>query len=203
MDGQALAGIIAAAQRGDPAAHAALIDRYSARLYGFLVQMVGRREDAEDLLQEVFLRLVRVIAAYRDDGRFESWLFRIAANLVRDRIRRLRRRPGDRPTGGDDDEGDALGDLAAGSEPPPDALERSEAGEHLAEALRQLPDAEREVVLLRHFSRMSFKEIADLTGVPLGTALARGHRGITHLRELMDVEPLGPRVARAADEKDA
>jgi len=189
VSGEALAGIIAAARRGDPAAHAALVDLYGARLFGFLFRMAGRREDAEDLLQEVFLRLVRMIATYQDDGRFEPWLFRIAANLVRDRIRRLRRRPGDRPGGSDAGEEDRTGELPAGAAPPDATLEQGEARDRLAAALRQLPEPEREVILLRHFSQMSFREIADATGTPLGTALARGHRGLARLRSIMTGDP--------------
>src|SRR5262245_10493020 len=93
VDGKPLAAIIAGAQRGDAAALEALVDRYSSRLFGFFFRMGGRRDEAEDQMQEVFVRLVRMIGSYKDDGRFESWLFRIAANLARDRIRRSRRSP--------------------------------------------------------------------------------------------------------------
>lgn len=184
VEPSALARIIADAQRGDPAAHEALVDRYSGRLYGFFYRLLGRRDDAEDLMQEVFLRLVRMLAAYRDDGRFEPWLFRIAANLARDRIRSNRRTP--LRVSLDGDEADEFAPQAdAGDDGPSRRMEREEDADRLNAALASLPEWEREVLMLRHFSHMSFKEIADLMGTPLGTALARAHRGLERLKELM------------------
>src|SRR5262245_33368522 len=93
MDGEALADCIRRAQRGDAAAFDLLLELYAGRLFGFLYRLTGSRPDAEDLMQEVFVRLVRTIGAYAHDGRFEAWLFRIASNLVRDRVRRAMRAP--------------------------------------------------------------------------------------------------------------
>ena len=93
MDGEALAAVIRGAQRGDPAAYDVLVDQYAGRLFGFLLRLTGSRHDAEDLMQEVFLRVVRMIGHYDHHGRFEAWLFRIAMNLVRDRGRRASRPP--------------------------------------------------------------------------------------------------------------
>lgn len=182
---ESLTRIIADAQRGDAAAHEALVDRYASRLYGFFYRLLGNRDDAEDLMQEVFLRLVRMIAAYRDDGRFEPWLFRIAANLARDKIRSARRTPP--RVSLETSEGEGIERDWDSNEGGPDArMERAEDVDRLNAALARLPEWEREVILLRHFSQLSFKEIADLMGTPLGTALARAHRGLEHLKELMD-----------------
>lgn len=187
MDDNGLARIIAEAQRGDPAAHEALVDRYAKRLYGFFYRVLGQRNDAEDLMQEVFLRVVRMIAAYRDDGRFEPWLFRIAANLARDRIRTVRRTPTRVALDNDDGEGPSSFDAASTEDSAPHLrMEREEESDRLNAALAQLPEWEREVVMLRHFSQLSFKEIADLMGTPLGTALARAHRGLERLRQIME-----------------
>jgi RNA polymerase sigma-70 factor (ECF subfamily) len=185
--------IIHRAQRRDPSAFDALVDRYSSRLYGFLFRFIGRAPDAEDLVQEVFVRLVRTIETYEHDGRFEAWLFRIAANLARDRARRLSRTPviASLDTASD---GDGRGQeysqprlLARGA--PHDRLETAEDVDRLQVALTRLPPAEREVVMLRHFSELSFAEIAQIMGTPLGTALARAHRGLAKLRQLMESEP--------------
>lgn len=191
MDGKPLAAIIADAQRGDPAALSALVDQYSDRLFGFFFRMAGHRTEAEDLMQEVFLRVVRMIGSYKDEGRFEPWLFRIAANLARDRIRRIRRSPARMTAAGDDPEGDPLSEIAGEAERPDHPLERSEDVERLNAALEQLPDGEREVIMLRHFSQLSFKAIAELLSVPLGTALARSHRGLQRLRNLMEAQESG------------
>jgi RNA polymerase sigma-70 factor (ECF subfamily) len=186
MEPQSLAKLIEGAQRGDGACFDQLVEHFGHRIFGFLYRLSGSRVDAEDMMQEVFVRLVRTIASYTHDGRFESWLFRIAANLARDRIRRLQRTP--RHVSALADEGEDITDSAAHTSPEATAEEgmirREQVGE-LQEAIAMLPDAEREVIMLRHFSQMSFKEIADATGTPLGTALARAHRGLARLREIM------------------
>ncbi len=206
MDDAALADVIHQAQRGDAEAFDRLVDAYAHRITGFLYRMTGSRQDAEDLVQEVFLRLVRTIAAYQHDGRFEAWLFRIAANLARDRVRRAKRTPKfvAAKTGGaaEADGADETGSLdrIEGSSEPADAnMERGEQIEALHAALAMLPETEREVMMLRHFSQMSFKEISEMAGMPLGTALARAHRGLRRLREIMTAgDAPGDRTARRA-----
>lgn len=187
MDAADLAEIIRRAQRREATAFDALVETYSTRLYGYFYRLTGSRHDAEDLLQEVFVRLVRMIGQYQHQDRFDGWLFRIAANLVRDRVRRSRRTAGIRPRGGvSEAEADPLEevpDLAA--EPPEGGMDRAEQVDRLQQAIEQLPEPERQVILLRHFSQLSFREIAEVMGTPLGTALARAHRGLAKLRELM------------------
>lgn len=192
MDEPALAELILRAQRGDPSSFEGLVDEFAGRVYGFVFRTTGSRHDAEDLMQEVFVRVVRMIGAYQHDGRFEAWLFRIAANLVRDRLRRIRRAP--RIVAGSEALEDGGGDSAvsAGSarEPadgsaPEDGLLLADDVQALNAALAALPEPEREVVTLRHFSQLPFKEIAALLECPVGTALARAHRGLARLREIM------------------
>ena len=86
-----LVSIVRRARERDVEALERLVDLYAARLHGFVYRMTGRVDEAEELVQEVFVRLVKSIHAYKEDGRFEAWLFRIAANLVRDQARRGRR----------------------------------------------------------------------------------------------------------------
>lgn len=188
MDAADLADLIARARLREPAAFDALVTAYGARLYGYFYRLTGSRHDAEDLLQEVFVRLVRMIGQYEHDGRFEGWLFRIATNLVRDRVRRSKV---SRPTS-DGSARDAHGEaepLSERADPagevPSASLELAEDIDRLQQAIEQLPEAEREVILLRHFSQLSFRDIAEQMGTPLGTALARAHRGLARLRELM------------------
>lgn len=191
MDGEALSAAILGAQRGDSACLDRLVEHFAGRIFGFLYRMTGSRPDAEDLMQEVFVRLVRMIGVYQHDGRFEAWLFRIAANLARDRVRKVRRSPrlvaiiesdsDDRRRSGVA----TMEDLASAEESIDAGLVHDETMDELHKALAALPAAEREVIMLRHFSQMTFKEIAEATNVPLGTALARGHRGLARLREIM------------------
>jgi len=188
-----LASLIRRAQDRDPEAYDCLVERYAPRLFGFTYRLLGSRDEAEDLVQDVFVRVVRTLDGYQHDGRFERWLFRIAANLARDRIRRhtrapemttldaekhghriVRRQKGDgRPTNDDGWEG---------------SDEAASESDRLQAALEQLPEPERQVVLLRHYGQMSFADIADMMETPLGTALARAHRGLAKLRQWMESE---------------
>ena len=185
-----LSDLIHRAQRLDADAFEQLVDAYAPRLFGFLYRLTGHRDDAEELVQEVFVRLVRVLKQYEHDGRFDAWLFRIATNLARDRIRKLTRSPeiASLDVAETGSEGtsvwDRLGDLT--SPPPEQRIEVEEDAGHLEGFLAKLPQAEREVILLRHYTRMSFAEIAEVMGTPLGTALARSHRGLAKLRQWME-----------------
>ncbi|MEP0842741.1 MAG: sigma-70 family RNA polymerase sigma factor [Phycisphaerae bacterium] len=204
MDEAELADVIARARRQEPAAFDTLISAYSDRLYGFFYRLTGSRHDAEDLLQEVFIRVVRTIGRYEHAGRFDGWLFRIAANLLRDRVRRSRR---GKPS--DDHTGERVGPEPAESlanrpdpaqDDPASALQRAEATDRLQRAIDRLPPAEREVIMLRHFSQLPFREIAEMMDTPLGTALARAHRGLARLRELMEAPPGPDELERRAGE---
>jgi len=185
-----VASLIRRACAGEPEAFDAIIDAYGKRLHGYLYRLCGSRDDADDLLQEVFLRVVRTIGSYSHDGRFEGWLFRIATNLARDRIRRVKRSPKtlslDAPAGGDADRQAESWETEDENVPGPDAaMQSGEEADLIQQALGQLPDAEREVIMLRHFSQLSFAEIAESMETPLGTALARAHRGLAKMREWM------------------
>ncbi len=175
-------GVIERARRLDAGAFDEIVDAYTDRLFGFFHRMLGGRSEAEDLVQEVFVRVVRTIGDYRDNGRFEAWLFKIAGNLARDRIRKER----GAPVLEDDDR-------AAEISAPPDrfhdrqaTMERAEQADRVQALLDRLPSLEREVVLLRHFGELSFQEIAEYTGSPLGTVLSRAHRGLSKLRGWME-----------------
>ncbi|MCH8146783.1 MAG: sigma-70 family RNA polymerase sigma factor [Planctomycetes bacterium] len=190
-DSQELGSIVGRARNRDIDALEILVDRYSARLYGFLFRMTGQPEDAEDLVQEVFVRMVKSIAVYEEDGRFEAWLFRIAANLGRDRGRRQKRNPvvGSIETDSTEtavDRGAHQMGREAGHQGPEHRMTLTEDIVRLQTALSRLPTEEREVVMLRHYTDMTFAEIADLMASPLGTALARAHRGLAKLRKWME-----------------
>jgi RNA polymerase sigma-70 factor (ECF subfamily) len=178
------------ARRRDPQALHTLVDMYSARVFGLLYRLTGSRETAEDLLQETFLRVVRVISEYRHGGKFEAWLFRIAGNLARDHARRIKRRRHPQTLAGSVGEGQpGLAKLADATRPDPvDELLKKEAEQRLNAVLQELGEAEREIILLRHFSELSFREIAELLDIPLGTALARAHRAMQRLKAALGEE---------------
>jgi len=187
-----LAELVKACKAGRQEAYDRLIAIYSPRLYGYLLRLVGRPHDAEDLLQEVFLRLVRAMGVYRHDGQLTAYLFRIATNVVRDRRRRQRVRPHQvsQSETADEQDGLSLDEQVAGEEPAADSTLRArERADALEGALYRLPEEQRQVILLRHFAEMPFGQIAELLGCPVGTVLARAHRGLNRLRELLKDEP--------------
>ena len=182
-----LANIIEQCRKGRPEAFNWLLETYGRRLYAYFLRTSGSTHDADDLLQEIFVRLIEKIGDYKHQGRFEHWLFRIAANLARDRIRRLQRSPSSLSLDAADTEKNDLTAQLASSEPPPDApMQLDQLRDELQEALAQLPEIDREIIVMRHYSQMSFKEIARQFNMPIGTALAKVHRGLKRLRSIME-----------------
>ncbi len=189
MKPQQLRAAIASAKAGNAEGYEALISAYGQRLYGYFFRATRRHHDAEDMLGELTLKLVRTLRSYDDRGRFEPWLFRIAANMVRDRIRRSRTNPRPVSLSVESDSGDSLVTHLPDQPRPVDAgLLAAEASAELNAALEKLAPTTREMILLRHFGEMSFKEIAEVFQCPLGTALARVHRGLQALRRLMGAD---------------
>ena len=156
------------------------------RVYGFLVRLVGRPDVAEDLMQETMLRAFRSLETYLPEGKFHAWVFRIATNLARDWIRSRKRRP----VTGLEDDSDALPATLRGEARPEAGLVRSERVVAVEAMIAQLSDADREVLLMRYYGELPFKEIARATGEPLGTVLARAHRALAKLSDLVSEEEL-------------
>ena len=183
MEQDLLGEQIAKCQQGDPEAFAWLSEEYGPRLYRYFLRMKGSAADAEDLLQELFVKLIEKIGHYKHEGRFEGWLFCVAANMVRDEARRRARR-GEAISIQDERAG--LQDILASDEATADQkLQQSEQLDRLQRALEQLPETDREIVMLRHYGQMSFKEIAEQFQIPIGTALAKVHRSLKRLQQIM------------------
>jgi len=190
MDPSELQASIEAARNGQAEGYQALLNEYNPRLYGYFYRITANRHDAEDLLCETVLRLVRMLPQYTERGRFEPWLFRIAANLVRDRFRRMKTAPKTLSlSGAADTDGPSYADRLAGPADPVDArLELAEATEQVMAAMGELDASTRNMILLRHFAELSFAEVAEVMGCPLGTALAKVHRGLKALRRKLAPE---------------
>lgn len=163
----------------------ALVDHYRRPLFGFIAKMMEGHADAEEIFQETWVRALSNIARYRED-KFLSWLFRIAHNLVIDRARRGKRLVElDRPQ--DEDGGSLQENMASPVRGPDDAVRARELGARIGEAVRRLPDEQREVFLMRTEGDLPFKEIARIQGVSINTALARMQYALQKLRaELKD-----------------
>jgi RNA polymerase sigma-70 factor, ECF subfamily len=189
MDAHAIAVLLARCQDGDRAAWDTLVDAYWQRLFGYALRATNNAELAQDLVQETFLRIVQRLGRYDDQGKFEAWLFRILVNLVRDHGRSLSRHPTQSTVMEADGERSELTDELSGKVPPPvDPLYLQENVDALVAALGKLPEGDRQVLLLRHFADMPFKDIARTLNCPIGTVLARAHRALGKLRGLMETQ---------------
>lgn len=187
MEPQRLRAIISQARAGREDAYRELLAAFGPRLYGYFYRATSSVHDAEDLLGELMLRLVRRLDDYDETGRFEPWVFSIAANLVRDRIRRWRTRPPEASLDADVGDSGSLSETVAGRDEPVDrGMLHAELSGWLTAALERLDETSRQMILLRHFGQMSFKEMAEVFGCPIGTVLAKVHRGLKALRAVME-----------------
>lgn len=174
-----LAPLLLAASQGVEKAWSELVERYARRVYALAKSRCRDHDAAEEITQSVFATVAEKLGSgeYNEQGRFESWLFRVASNRVRDHVRKLKRRP----IAGVSEE---LERVAAEVEPHP-GMPPNNLANRLRDVLEQLSDLDREVVELRHHGGLSFKQISDMLGEPLGTLLARHHRALKKLKELL------------------
>jgi len=185
---------LALAADGDPDAWRALVEHYGPRVFGLIVRQCGNRDLAEEITQDTFVKVVSQIGRpgrYEEQGKFEPWLFRIAVNRLRDEMRRRRRHavPHDFSPGGLADAQGALErNSASGANEAADPLElasRAEQVTQLRQAIGEMSEADQRILHLRHTAGLSFPQIAETLGEPLGTVLARGHRALGKLRKMM------------------
>ncbi len=175
-----------AAQHGDMEAFAALVDRHKGRVYRTLYQVVGDANEAQDLAQEVFVKVFRSLSSYRGDAAFTTWLHRICLNLAFDWLRARKRRPLTvplEPPPGCEEQRPT--DLPSNEEGPEERTLREERRERLREAIGRLSPDYREVVLLYHFHHLSYQQIADRLGIPVRTVETRLYRARANLKRLL------------------
>lgn len=169
---------------GEKSAISTLIDRHRRRVTDYIAMMVKNRDTADDIFQETIIKVVRVIDTghYFDNGKFLSWVLRIAHNQVIDHFRRMRQE--NKIT--ESDAGfDILGTIKFSEETVEDQLVHEQIRDDLRRVIDRLPEEQREVVLMRYFDNLSFKEIAEESGVSINTALGRMRYALINLRKLI------------------
>jgi RNA polymerase sigma-70 factor (ECF subfamily) len=177
-------GLIRRAQAGDAEAFGRLVERYMRRAYYSALSLVGSREDALDLSQEAFVRAFRARQTLDPERPFYAWLYqilrRLCFNFLRDRRTRLRNLEA---------AGSWLADEAAGRQAldPARALEREEERRRVGAAIELLPAREREVLALKEFEGLTYREIAALAGIPIGTVMSRLYSARQRLADALEV----------------
>jgi RNA polymerase sigma factor (sigma-70 family) len=169
---------------GNEKAFEQLVQRHKSKIYTTIYLIVKDTYVAEDLLQDTFIKAVNTIKSgrYNDEGKFLPWIMRIAHNLAIDYFRRERRYP----TVILEDGSNVFNTLDFSEDSAESVQIRKETHERLREMIQNLPEQQREVLMMRHYGEMSFQEIADATGVSINTALGRMRYALINLRKQMN-----------------
>jgi RNA polymerase sigma-70 factor (ECF subfamily) len=170
------------ARGGDRRAFAELVDLYKDKIFYLAYRMLSNRQEAEDAVQETFMRVFVNLERYDEAQKFSTWIFRIATNLCIDRLRKRKQTyslDADLPDG----DGNDWHAMLEGNEPTPEKqLVVSETREQVREAIDSLPEKYKSVVVLRYLHDMSLQEIGDVLDMPVTTVKTRVHRGREFLR---------------------
>jgi RNA polymerase sigma-70 factor (ECF subfamily) len=175
-------------QGGDRAAFAVLVQRHKTAFYNFVLRLVRSPSAAEDLVQDVFVKVVHSAVDFKHESKFSTWAYTIARNVCIDHLRKmsLRQHASLDQARGDEPDGPTLLDRTADSHPRA-SVERTaigaELGQRIARSVEALPEEQREVFLLRELANLPFKDIAGITGVPENTVKSRMRYALERLQE--------------------
>ncbi|MBD3265982.1 sigma-70 family RNA polymerase sigma factor [bacterium] len=171
--------------KGDIAALEQLMDIYNKRIFNYLRQLLHSGDEAEDALQEVWLKVIRQKSSYKEQGQFSSWLYRIAHNHCTDLFRKKSCRT-DKGEIVEDDEGFAYLDRVSTDTPSPyEYTLEEELLCQVEQEVAKMPELIREVYVLRAVQDLPFKEIAEIQNAPIGTVLSRMHQAVKRLQPLL------------------
>lgn len=175
--------LILSFQDGNSIALEALISRYKDKLFSSILFIVKDKYLAEDLFQETFVRIIDTLRSrrYNEEGKFLPWAMRIAHNLCVDHFRKVKRTPAIVTS----DNQNVFDTLVLVNDNAEQKMIRQQGYDRMHRMLSALPDEQREVIVLRHFGDMSFKEIATVTNCSINTALGRMRYGLINLRKMM------------------
>ena len=169
---------------GDENALAVLINRHQSKLYGFIYSKVGDRDLTDDIFQDTFIKVIKTLKSnsYNEEGKFLPWVMRIAHNLIIDHFRRNKKMPMFRET----EEFSIFSIMSDQSLTVENQLITEQVEQDLKRIIQELPADQREVVMMRMYQDLSFKEIAELTGVSINTALGRMRYALLNMRKVID-----------------
>ncbi len=175
--------LIMAFQDGDTGAFETLIYRYKDKIFSSIFFLVKDSYLAEDLFQDVFIKIIDTLKnkQYTEEGKFLPWALRISHNLCVDHFRKVKRTPTIRTA----DNRDIFEVLQLSEEGPESKIMIGQSHERVRKMLNLLPEEQREIIVLRHFANLSFKEIAIITNCSINTALGRMRYGLINLRKMM------------------
>jgi RNA polymerase sigma-70 factor, ECF subfamily len=174
--------LVEAFRRGDLSAFDGLVARWERKIRGAVHRILGNEEEARDVCQEAFLKAYRALDSFKSEARFSSWLYQIALNLCRDRLRRRRGR-----TMVSLDEVEQAGTPLATRRPSAhDLVEAGDLARAVATAIAALPEEQQEVIILKEYQELTFAEIAEVLGLPASTVKTRLYRGLSQLRVALE-----------------
>lgn len=175
--------LIAAFQQGNNDALETLINRHKDRIFTSILILVKDKYMAEDLFQDLFIKIIDTLREkkYNEEGKFLPWALRVAHNLCVDHFRKINRKP---PIVTSDKQ-DIFEVINVVEESVEDGMMRSQKHDRIRKIVDMLPEEQREVIVLRHYADLSFKEIAEITNCSINTALGRMRYGLMNLRKLM------------------
>jgi len=173
---------------GKETALAALLERYKSKIYTSIYMKVKDEYLAEDIFQETFIKVINTLKGgkYNDEGKFLPWVMRIAHNMIMDHFRKEKRAPSIVNTEGFD----IFDVLDFSDENVESKMLREQRDIDLKRMIQKLPDDQKEVLIMRHFCDMSFKDIADITEVSINTALGRMRYALANLRKMIEGQSL-------------
>jgi len=162
-----------------------IINRHKNKVFAYISLYIRDQALAEDLFQDTFMKVIQSVRAgkYQDNGKFISWVMRIAHNLIIDHFRRIKQM---NTVSNDDYESDLFNSKKLCDSNVEDDMISKQIQKDVRKMISFLPDDQREVVILRHYAGLSFKEIADLTGVSINTALGRMRYALINMRKFME-----------------
>jgi RNA polymerase sigma factor, sigma-70 family len=168
-----------------------LLNRYKSKVFTTIYLIVKDRGVAEDLFQDVMIKVVKMIRSgkYNEEGKFLPWVVRIARNLAIDHFRKVQRTPMQRET----EDYDIFNSLDRAEESSEQAIIREENARYIRKLIQQLPDKQREVLVMRNYAELSFKEIAAITDVSINTALGRMRYALLNLKKLANQHEEAPK----------